>query len=114
MSYEAMEYVLSHSLSVGSSKVILTVIARHANVQGEAWPSLDLLGAYAHIGERAIRNALRDLEGKGELVTVIHGGPVGRSDQRNNLYRVVMPACGCARADTGRIRHAPPMPVEAT
>lgn len=106
MSYQAQEYVLCHSRTKGTTRVILWAIARHANDSGEAWPSVKLLADYALVEERMVRNALRELEEIGEIQTLTQAAPSGHNGQKTNLYRVVMHGCTCPQ-ENGRVNHRP-------
>lgn len=106
MSYQAQEYVLCHSRTKGTARVVLWAIARHANDSGEAWPSVKLLADYALVEERMVRNALRELEELGEIKTMTQAAPSASNGQKTNLYRVVMRGCTCPQ-ENGRVSHRP-------
>lgn len=107
VSYEAQEYFLCHSRATSGAQVrIVWALARHANSESEAWPSVHLLTRYTGMGSRGVRKALRELEKLGEVETMHHSG----RDRRVNTYRLSMPACACVRGPDGRIRHVPDRP----
>lgn len=87
-----MAWVLNHSDTTGTERLVLLGIANHADENGEnAWPGVPTLARYAGVGERATRYALRSLEKAGHIVTESRKG--GRVDSdpryRTNRYRVV-------------------------
>lgn len=107
MSFGAVQYVHAHSPARGTEKLILSILAEHANDKGECWPSVGLLAAKANCSDRHVRNALNALVERGELERDINGGRGTRSDLRPNRYRIVMPVCMCPRGGGGYIAHVP-------
>lgn len=79
--------VLTNSKASAQAKLVLVGIANHINEEGEAWPSRELLAAYANCSVRTITRHLAELEALGELVIVVNAAPTtGR--YRPNLYRL--------------------------
>ena len=73
----------------GTRKAVIVALANVANDHGVCWLSVATLGLHAGAGERAIRNALRDLERAGIIVT---DQSRGRTSSR---YRLALnPASG--------------------
>lgn len=87
MSYQAVNAVLKFSKSKNGARLVILVIAAHANAQGkDAWPNEQTICAEAQLGERAVRYAIRELEKLGELV--VNGGH-GRGIHRQ--YEIKLP-----------------------
>ena len=87
-----MAWVLNHSPTTGTDKLVLLGIANHADEYGEnAWPSIPTLARYAGVTERNARHAVRRLEDAGEIATEERRG--GRVDSdpryRTNRYTLV-------------------------
>lgn len=69
MSWQAVEAVIKHSRSSGAARMLLTVIAYHADKDGgNSYPSLNDLMAEAALSERSVWYALKSLVALGELV----------------------------------------------
>ena len=83
-----MAWVLNHSTTTGTDKLVLLGIANHADEHGEnAWPSIPTLARYAGVTERNARHAVRRLEDAGEIVTEERRG--GRVGGRRASFRGV-------------------------
>ncbi len=79
MSYQAVSAVLKHSRATGSDRLVLLVLASHADEETfECYPSRDLLCQEAAMSERNLIYCLRKLEGTGELT-------ISRGNGRGNL-----------------------------
>ena len=107
-----MAWVLNHSTTSGTDRLVLLGIANHADEYGEnAWPSVPTLARYAGVGERATRYALRNLEDAGHIIT--EGRKGGRVDSdpryRTNRYTVVgvRESRGAQGFPSGQSRGAP-------
>lgn len=108
-----MSWVWDHSYSVGSARLVLLAIADSADHDGSnAWPSIATLTKKTRLGERTVRDAIRQLESIGELRTEFQkGGPADlEPHERPNRYTVLMR--GGARSApgggaTGGARSAP-------
>lgn len=83
MSFAAIQWVLEHSEAGGSERLLLLVIAHHANEQGEAWPGIQRLARSTRKDARWVKRLLRRLEASGEL-QIVQGGGAGRP----NTYRL--------------------------
>ena len=59
----------------GRRKLVLAVLADHANEDGLCWPSQALLARRASISIRKLRVHLRGLESEGLLKTFVNKGP---------------------------------------
>lgn len=69
---------------LGPAKVVLIVLADHADDTGECWPSMTRMTLFTGLGERTVRNAIRDLE----KLTIISTAPSrGRS---TNTYKLAI------------------------
>jgi hypothetical protein len=63
MSFKIVDEVLKHSKSTGAARLVLIVLAHHANEDTrEAWPGLDVIAHEAAIGRSATCKALTRLE----------------------------------------------------
>ena len=69
MSYQAVDWVLKFSRSLGSTRLIAVAIASHADAGGgRSWPSIAAIMAEARVGRASVYRALGELERFGELV----------------------------------------------
>jgi hypothetical protein len=92
--------VLEKSLAKGSVRLVLFVLAEHANDRGVCWPSVALIAAEAAVSERTAQSALNALAGVGkgaldppEIERVLYGAPLnGRRQHRPSLYRLLLPS----------------------
>ncbi|MFK0401038.1 helix-turn-helix domain-containing protein [Microbacterium sp. NPDC090225] len=73
-----------HRLRSGSS-IVLLVLADHANVDNEAWPSQETLAREAGMSEPGVRKAIRPLIEKGLVEILDAGGP-----RRSARYRLTI------------------------
>jgi len=79
MGYKTVESVMKHSGSKGSARLLLMVLATHADEDTlECFPGRDLLCQEAAMSERNVIRALKELESLGEL-TMSRGN--GRGNQ---------------------------------
>jgi hypothetical protein len=53
----------------GPKKAVLVALAEHADDHGICWPSLSRLALYSGVCDRAVRNAIRELEASGLIRT---------------------------------------------
>ena len=84
MSYEATDAVLKLSRARGTERLILLILATHANpVSGEAWPSIATLATESMMGGRQVQALIRRLQVSGELSI-----EQGRGRKNTNTYRV--------------------------
>lgn len=107
MSFNLVEQVLAHVDAAPARKLVMVVLARHANADGVAWPSIDTISRYANVGERYVRTCLRELEDEG-LLEIRQGGHIKGTTRRSNVYQLKFPECGCPRNGRGYIDHRPP------
>lgn len=85
MSAKVTGWVLEHSPTVGSSRLVLLVLADRADHEGRnAYPSVSSIAQYARCGRSTVHRALRELEESGHIVRE------GVSSIRTVTYRVVM------------------------
>ena len=82
MSIEAVRHVLENSKTKGAQRLILVVIAEHADKNGLAWPSVQTIARLANCSERFVHTTIAKLK-SGELI-IERGGGRGRS----NRYRI--------------------------
>ena len=104
MSVQAIGWVFDHETETGGlTRLVLLSLANHANDVGECWPSKATIGRETNCQrEPSIRAALRELEKRGLVETVVNGAPDARVpvDKRPNLYRLTFMA-GRRSASTG-------------
>ena len=67
MSVQAISWVFDHSQSRLAARLVLLAIANHAGSDGWADPSLFTIACEAHLSEREVQDAIRELEASGEL-----------------------------------------------
>jgi len=82
VSIEAVRHVLEQSKTKGAQRLILLVIAEHADRNGHAWPSVETIARLANCSQRFVKRTIAKLDA-GELV-LERGGGRGRS----NRYRI--------------------------
>lgn len=92
MSAQAFGWVLDHSTTTGSERLVLISLANHARPDGtEAWPSIAQVAKEAGVHESTVKRCLRSLEERGFIQTEFNVGfPRRRADRRTNSYTVVM------------------------
>lgn len=79
MSVKVQDLVLRSGPTNPSDRLMMFVLAWHANDSGECWPGLDLLATECGVKRRAARYTLRRLERDGWITTKVGGGgPRGR------------------------------------
>lgn len=96
----AARYAAGVQLASGP-RLVLLLIAAHADHAHEAWPSVPLLAELAGMHEDTVRRAVRRLEATG-MVTVQRGG--GR---RANRYRLALPGTAVGPVDAPDVVHTP-------
>jgi hypothetical protein len=84
MSISVMSKVWTYSKAERGDLLVMLAIADFANDDGEAWPSVKVLGIKSRIKERQVHYALNKLCCLGELEIVPNAGP-----NRCNLYKVL-------------------------
>ena len=87
MSFEAMRRGVAVKGLSKADKVLLWVLADHANQQDSCWQSVKTLAEEAEMSERQVQRSIISLENKG-LVQVQRGS--GR--HRTSLYRLTLPS----------------------
>ena len=75
-------------------------IARHADKERLAWPSMKRIASFAHISKSKAKEAVKELTEKGLLTSVERRRPDGSPD--SSLYRLANPARGGSRGDLPR------------
>ncbi len=91
MSVEAISWVLNHSTTIGTHRLVLIGIANHADPDGaNAWPAIATLARYARVSERTVQRCLADLVEHDHLSVQVKAGGLKhhRDDRRPNLYRI--------------------------
>lgn len=87
MSHEIRDLVWHHSRARGPARMVLLVIADHADERGVAWPGYaTILRMSGYTGRETVAAALRNLEELGEL-TIERADRLGKA----NRYRVNVP-----------------------
>ena len=88
MAISVMNWVWDHSKSRHAARLVLLRIADGMRTEnGWTWPSAKELARKTNVTERAVRAAITELAGLGELEVQYNAGPGGC-----NRYRVVTPA----------------------
>lgn len=78
----------------GARRLVLLVLADHADEDGLCWPSIGRIARQSGIKRHdTIRAALRSLEADGLITTSVNGSidRRQRNDRRTNLYRLTLP-----------------------
>jgi hypothetical protein len=105
MSIHVITRVMKHSEARLGARLVLLVLADHANADGTgAWPSVTTIAAHARLSERAVRYELRQLERDGEIKAV-GKGPAGTTNYTVSLGADIAPANpapGKTRPDGGQ------------
>lgn len=70
MSLKALSYVWAHSQAKGATFVVHLALADYANEGGKAWPSIESLATKCRLSTRAVLNAIQELSGKLNAVSV--------------------------------------------
>src|SRR3954453_9672531 len=92
MSIHVITHVMKHSEARLGARLVLLVLADHANADGTgAWPSVKTIAAHARLSERAVRYQLRQLEQDGE-VKAVGKGPAGTINYTVVLGADIAPA----------------------
>lgn len=89
MSIQAVAWVLEHSTTTGSDRLVLIAIANHVDSTGWCWPSIPAIAHEARVDKRTVYRAIDSLEEWGDLV-------IKRRPGKPNLYGIhaVMPPQG--------------------
>ncbi len=82
MSFQWVTYVLDHSESKGSARLVLVIIAEHANIFGIAWPSINRIAEKANIDRTNVIRHIKNLKKLGELTVV------GRDRSGTNKFQL--------------------------
>ncbi len=91
----------------GTEKLVLLALADNANDAGECFPSMSMLAQKTCVCERAVRNAIRDLEASGYVSSSSRAGT-------STLYRInTTPAPDAAPARRAPRHQMPPTPAPA-
>lgn len=69
-----MNHVFEHSVQKHSERLVLLVLADHADPDGFCWPSLPKIAERAGLTVRQVRRSLRKIEKTGEIVSNIGRG----------------------------------------
>lgn len=80
MSIESVRSVLESSKAKGSERLLLLVIAEHADKDGIAWPGNELLARESAMSKRQVQRLIQSLVDKNELDIVQEGD--GRGNKR--------------------------------
>jgi hypothetical protein len=97
MSVHVMDWVLRHSEEKLGRRLVLLVLADHANTDGTgAWPSVDTIAREARLSRRQTQTCLRELVKSGAIAEA------GTSAQGTRIYDVLMGGADSApRAESG-------------
>lgn len=77
MSIEISQRVWKTSKQYGSDKLVLLVLADHANSDGYCYPGVDRIATWAAVEERQVRRIIHSIEAHGELYIHEGGGRAG-------------------------------------
>ncbi len=95
-------------------KIILIVLAFHANAEGWAWPKIAGIQAATGLSRRTIQRRLEGLRRRGWILWTARSTASGR--QTSNCYRVLLPVCqkGMVGGDGTQSAPATPSGVSVT
>ena len=99
MSVKVVRMVLERSRSRGPARVVLFVLAEHADDHGVAWPSVQTIAREAGLSRRAVFRGLDKLVELGEVERRFKGQRL-RNGAAVNLYRVMPPPPDGAKSGT--------------
>lgn len=91
MGIRLLRRVLESSPSEGTDRLVLLVLAEHANDKtGECWPSVELIAREAAMSSRSAQRAIEALVERDEVAVELHGAPLPklRRQHRPNLFRL--------------------------
>jgi len=108
MSVAAIDWVLAHSRTTGSDRLVLISLANHSSGEPhegawESWPGVSLIGQEAGLRrDRATTEAIGRLVAQGAIERHLNAAPDGRmaANRRTNLYRILLSGgmqCGRSR-----------------
>lgn len=92
--YEAMDLLCSVETLLPSQKLLLFVLLKHADKDGECWPSVPRLSTATSLNQATIKRLLPDLQ----RLSVLHVMPQrrasrsGKASATSHLYRVDLAA----------------------
>lgn len=98
-----------------TTKLVLIMLAVHANKKGVCWPSIRRIVSQTGLSERAVRYQIRALEQGGFMKTVIRSHDGRQTSSRYHLNTSFIRAMGAPHAPPGatsappRGHHVPPM-----
>lgn len=86
-----MAWVLKHSTTTGTDRLVLLSLANHANENGQCWPSVRTIAREANVTERAVQRSLASMRKDKLIITEFQAAPDKRIPDRfrPNLYRIV-------------------------
>lgn len=88
MSVRAFSWAIDQEVGDPTTKLVLMLIADHANQDAACWPRQSLLAEKAHVTERTVRRHIQKLEDEGYLVRYERRRKDG--SRSSNGYRLVM------------------------
>jgi hypothetical protein len=87
MSFKVVEWVLDHSESEGSVRLVMLALAENADQDtGECYPSLATVARRTRLSERRARSSIRAAEEAGELSVELRAGIGPHGGHRTNVY----------------------------
>lgn len=84
MSVQAISAVLEHSEARGSARVVMFVLADHADEYGFCWPGGNRIAHRSRIAKRNVQHHFRELEAMGELRRCKRRG-------KSNVFQILLP-----------------------
>lgn len=88
MSVHVLSWVMRHSETTGTDRLVLFCLADRANDDGICWPSIPTIARDARVHEDTARRAVRRLAETGH-VEIVDGGAKGAGRGNTNRYRVL-------------------------
>lgn len=98
MSVHWLNYVFTRSQATGAERLVLLVLADHADEHGTSYPGIARIAAHARLTKQHVKKTVRKLEQDGRIKRLINAAPDERipANRRPNLYQILKEPLGGA------------------